>query len=80
MPETEPRITAQAKQHLKIHRCIENPAKHLKWSKKELLAKIIIAWNYFPKTLQYVRQGCKYRQTFGFCQGSEYDREGSEFV
>ena len=39
---------------------IENPAKHLKWSKKELLA------NYFPKTLQYVRQGSKYRRTFEY--------------
>ena len=29
-------------------RCIENPVKHLKWSKKELLAKIV-AWNYFQR-------------------------------
>ena len=43
MPKTEPKITVQAMQHLQIHRRIENPAKHLKWSKKD-----------FPKTLQYV--------------------------
>ena len=43
MPETEPKITVQA-----------NAAKHLKWSKKEQPGKIIIAWNFFPKTLQYV--------------------------
>ena len=30
--------------HLQIHRRIKNPAKRLKWSKKELAAKIIIAW------------------------------------
>ena len=44
MPETEPKTT---------FRCIQNPAKHLKWSKKEQFSKIIIAWNYFQKT-QYV--------------------------
>ena len=54
MPETEPKITVQAKQHLQIHRHIENYAKHLKWSKKELFAKAFVAWNCFPKTLQYV--------------------------
>ena len=45
---------------------IENPAKHLKSSKKELLAKTIIAWNYLTKTLQYVWQGSKYRQTLEY--------------
>ena len=41
MPETEPKITVQAKQHLQIHTCVENLIKHLKWSNKELLAKNI---------------------------------------
>ena len=41
-------------QHLQIHRRIQNSAKHLKWSKKERPAKIIIAWNFFPKILSYV--------------------------
>ena len=50
MPETEHEITVQAKQHLQIHRRIKNPIKHLKLSKKELPAKIIIAWNFLPKT------------------------------
>ena len=51
MPETERKVTVQAKWQLYIHRRIENSAKHLKWSNKELPAKIIIAWNYFPKTV-----------------------------
>ena len=54
MPETEPKITVQAKWCLQIHRKIQNPGKHQKWSKKERPAKIIIAWNFFPKTLQHV--------------------------
>ena len=54
MPEVEPKITAQAKLHLQIHRHIYNPVKNLKWSKKERPAKIFIAWNYFPERLQYV--------------------------
>ena len=49
--ETEIKITVQANQQLQIHKRIESPAKHLKWSKKELLAKAIIAWNYFPMAL-----------------------------
>ena len=49
-----------------MHRRIENPTKHLKWSKKELLAETILAWNYFSKTLQYVWQGSKSRQTFEY--------------
>ena len=40
--------------------------KHLKCSKKKLLAKIIIAWNYFHKVLQYVWQGPKYNRTFEY--------------
>ena len=39
MPETEPKITLQVTQHLQRHRGIQNPAKNLKWSKKERLAK-----------------------------------------
>ena len=39
MPETEPKITVQVTQHLWRHRGIQNPAKNLKWSKKERLAK-----------------------------------------
>ena len=46
--ETEIKITVQANQQLQIHKRIESPAKHLK---KELLAKAIIAWNYFPMAL-----------------------------
>ena len=41
-------------------------AKHLNWSRKERLAKIIIAWSYFRKTLQNVWQGSKYRRTFEY--------------
>ena len=33
---------------------------------KEPPAKTIIAWNYFPKTLQYVLQRSKYRRTFEY--------------
>ena len=29
-------------------------------------AKIIIIWNYFPMTIQYVWQGSKYHQTFEY--------------
>ena len=36
------------------------------WSKKERPTKAIIAWNFFPKTLQYVWQGSKYRPTFEY--------------
>ena len=54
MPETEPKITVQAKWHLQIHRRIQNPAKHLKWCKKDRPAKTIIAWDYFSKAIQYV--------------------------
>ena len=39
MPETEPKITAQAKQHLQIHRRIQYDAKRLKLSKNDLLEK-----------------------------------------
>ena len=39
MPEADPKITAQAKQHLKIYKSMQNPNKHLKWSKNECLAK-----------------------------------------
>ena len=44
--EAEPKITVQAKQHLRIHGRIQDPAKHLKWSKKQRIAKIIVDWNY----------------------------------
>ena len=54
MPETEPKITVHAKYHLQIYRYIQNPTKHLKWSQKERLAKIIIDWNIFPKNLHFV--------------------------
>ena len=53
IPETKPKKTVQAKQYFQIHGCIWNPAKHLKWSKAERPAKIIVAWNFFPKALQY---------------------------
>ena len=43
MPEMEPEINVHAKYHLQIRRRIQNPAKHLKWSKKKRLAKIIKA-------------------------------------
>ena len=39
MPEAESKITLQVTQHLQRHRGIQNPAKNLKWSKKERLAK-----------------------------------------
>ena len=39
MPETELKITLQVTQHLQRHWGIQNPAKNLKWSKKEHLAK-----------------------------------------
>ena len=54
MPEAEPKATVQAKKHLQIHRRIQNPSKHLKWSKQESPVKTTIAWNYFPNTLEYV--------------------------
>ena len=66
-PETEPKIALQVRQHSQIHRGIQNAAKHLKWSRKERLAKkTTMAWNYFRKTLQFVWQGCKYRPTFEY--------------
>ena len=49
MPEAEPKTTVQVKQHLQIHRSIYNPAKHLKWSKKERLAKSNYSPELFPK-------------------------------
>ena len=49
MPETEPKITVQAKQRLQIHMCIQNFAKHLKWFQEERPANIIIVWNFFQK-------------------------------
>ena len=54
---------------MQIHRCIENPVRHLKWSKKELLAKIVTAWIQIPPNFQIF-------------QGSEYARyrEGSEHI
>ena len=60
---------------------IKNPAKHLKLFKKELHTKRIVAWNYFPKTLQYVWQASK-PSSFWICQCSEHatDTEGSEYV
>ena len=69
MPETKLKIAYKLSSVYKlryIHRCIENPAKHLSWSKKEPLAKIIIAWNYFPKILHYVWQPSKHRWTFKY--------------
>ena len=45
MPETEPKITLQR------HRGIQNPAKNLKWSKKERLAKA----NYSLELLRYCK-------------------------
>ena len=51
VPETE--LTTQDKWHLQIQKHIQSPDKHLKWSKKERPSKIILAWNFFPKTLQY---------------------------
>ena len=44
MSGTKPKITVQAKWPLSIHRRIKNSTKHLKWSKKGLLAKIIITF------------------------------------
>ena len=35
MPETEPKITYIGVIYKQIHRRIKNPAKHLKWSKKD---------------------------------------------
>ena len=32
---------------------IQNPAKHLKWSRRESLAKTSYGLELFPKTLQY---------------------------
>ena len=51
MPETESKITVQTKQHLQIHRHIQNPAKHLKWSKKERLTKTNYSLELFPKNI-----------------------------
>ena len=39
MPETETKIILQVTQQLQINRDIQNAAKHLKWSRKERLAK-----------------------------------------
>ena len=68
-----------------IHRCIENPAKHLNWSKKEPLAKIIIAWNYFPKTLHYVwrskhRWGFKYVRVLNKPKSVPFDTINHELL
>ena len=35
-------------------------------SGRSIQQKIVIAWKYFRKTLQYVWQGCKYRRTFEY--------------
>ena len=66
MTETEPKITVQDKWHLQTHRRISNFEKHQKWSNKERSAEMIIAWNYFPKTLEYVRLRSKYRRAFEY--------------
>lgn len=44
MPETELKISLEFTLYLQTHKCNENPAKRLKWSQKERLAKVIIAW------------------------------------
>ena len=49
--------------YLKI---VQNPAKHLKRSKKKRHVKIIIVWNYFPRTFQYVWQGIKNGWSFEY--------------
>ena len=46
MPEAEPKKT---KQHLQIHKSIKNPAKYLKWSKKERLTKSNYSLKLFSK-------------------------------
>ena len=51
MPEAEPKITVQAKQHLQMHKHVQNPAKDLKLSKKERLAKINYSLELFPKKI-----------------------------
>ena len=67
MHEAEHKITVQANVVLiDAWRYLESCQTSLKWSKKELLAKIIVTWNYFPKTLQFVRQGSKYCRTFEY--------------
>ena len=52
IPEAEPKITVQVKWHLQIlqiYSSIQNLAKHLKWSKKEYLAKSNDSLELFPK-------------------------------
>ena len=51
---------------LQIHRRIQNPAKHLKWTKKESLVKNNYNLELFRKTRQYIWQGSKYCRTFEY--------------
>ena len=50
-----------------MQRGIQNAAKHLKWSRKEHLAKIYYGRELFPKdNFQFVWQECKFRRTFEY--------------
>ena len=77
---------------LQIHRRIQNPAKHLKWIKKESLVKNNYNLELFRKTRQYVWQGSNTAELlnipgFWIClglwisQGSKYSRakQSSEY-
>ena len=49
--EAEPKITVPIKYHLQIYIRIQNPAKYLKWSEKERLAKAKYSPEPFPKNI-----------------------------
>ena len=49
-----------------MQRGIQNPAKHLKWSRKQRLAKHNYGLELFPKDITICLTGCKYRQTFKY--------------
>ena len=51
MHETEPKITLQVTYGLYIHRGIQNPVKHLKWSRKGRLTKSSYSLELFPKDI-----------------------------
>ena len=57
MPETEPKITLQVMSHLQIDRDIENPAKHLKSSKKKRLTKANYGLELFRKDINKQLRG-----------------------
>ena len=49
MSEIGPKITLQVTLYLQIHTGIQNPVKHLKWSRKKRLGKNNCGLKQFPK-------------------------------